>query len=229
MRELVEIPVVFVQGPLEEVLVDRFDNRVQPREGVVHEQARVDHARGRKAHLREEAHHDALFQHRRILCQVVEDDRFQSEKLLPGDIAIEVQPQTRFRLAPAPPSTRANADGASGFSPPAQVRLVVHVLAVALLQLCPVPGVHGQLDVLHRVRIEQVVGVSGGGGEVCARSDTSARSAAIANPENVRLRGLMRNLSMNDATARTARGTGRSSPTAVPGPDDAPDPACARE
>ena len=153
----VEVTRVLAQRAIEIRVVDRLDDHVQALQLVVDVEATEGLARCRLAHAREEGHRDALVHHRPVLPEVLEHDRLQPEKLLTGDVAVEVDPQAEFGRVAACVAARTHAGAAHAEVAPLQVGRVVRVLLEVGAQVPQVPRVDGQAELLDRVGGEQVI------------------------------------------------------------------------
>ncbi len=96
---LEQVPVVldvaldFTEDAGQEVLVHRLDDRVEADQLVVHVQPRERLARRRHAHPGEQPHRHRFLDARRVLREVVEDDRLEAEEGLVRRVAVEIDAQ----------------------------------------------------------------------------------------------------------------------------------------
>jgi hypothetical protein len=154
---LVERAARFAEGALHERLGDVLDHGVQAEQRVVHVEADERLARRRQAEAAEELHGQHFLHHRRVLGEVVEDERAQAEEAAVGGVAIEAEQQAGLDVAAAAEAARAHADILLAQAAPGELRGVERVLPERGFQLLPVAGVHEQAQVLHGRGIEQVV------------------------------------------------------------------------
>ena len=161
--ELEEVAVVLgvavdgAEDPLQQVLVHRFDDDVEAGVLVVHVQPRVRLAGGRDLEAGIERHRHGLVDARRVLGEVVEDDRLQAEELLVGGVPVEVHAEPGLGAAPGPGPAGPDAGVPHGQAVPDEVGGVVVVLPEVLLQLGPVGRVHEEIHPLEDLPVEQVV------------------------------------------------------------------------
>ena len=142
----------------EKDVVDGLDERIQPLVRTVDVHARERLARRRLPHPLDERHARALAHERRIFQRVVEHHGRHPEKCLPGNIAIEVDPQPRLDGAAGRKPTHAHADVAHTNAAPLEIGRNVDVFEVPLPKLTKIARVNVQANVVQRPAVEELVG-----------------------------------------------------------------------
>ncbi len=142
----------------DEVLVDRFDDRVGADVGAVDVQPRVRLARRRQAHALEHPHREALPEAGRVLNKVVEHERFEPEEALVAHVAIEVDAEARLTHVAAGVAARADAGVADVDAVPGHVGRIVGVLEIPVAEPRPVIAVKRQVQLVQDGRVEQLAG-----------------------------------------------------------------------
>src|SRR5262245_22749130 len=98
-------------------------------------------ARSWQTHAVKHEHSEPLPEHGRVLPQVVEHERFETEELLICDVVVEINSEAWLGIASTRPAAHANPGVADLDTPPFDVGRVIHVFAVGAEQLFPIPGI----------------------------------------------------------------------------------------
>jgi hypothetical protein len=144
-------------GARQELLVDGLDERVEADVLAAHVQPDVRFARRRNAQPLVKPHRHRLVYPRRILGQIVEDERLETEEFLVGRIPVEVDFEARLVGIARTAAARADADVADRLAVPDEVRGIVGVGLEVFLEFRPIRAVHFEVEALQRRGAEQIV------------------------------------------------------------------------
>ena len=124
-----EISGILTKRPREKVGVDRFDDRIDAMVDVVDEQPAEGHTRSRLPGPSKNAIVVTLGHERRLLPEIVEHQRLQSDEALTRGVAVEIDSQRRLRRVAADAAARTDGRVPHTEVPPLEVHHVVDVLA----------------------------------------------------------------------------------------------------
>src|SRR5262249_16910107 len=105
----------------------------------------------------ENQHRQSIRDHRRVLPRAVERERVETKEGLAGDVAVEVETETRLVPVSRGHTPYSNCGVAHPYSPPLHVSRVVGIVLEMRVQVLPVPRVHVNPEVLQRTSIQQRV------------------------------------------------------------------------